>query len=186
MTTTILTLLGLMASLLTSAEQSNSPVLQAKAVALAGQAVQLASLAQNSELIARLAENTNHNIWPNATRLRNAYYPDTKGTLVLPGGEVQILDAYTSFGDLNGDAVDDAMVVLKITSLGGTSQYRLGAMVNQDGFIYYAAGYGLGELPEIHEHHIVPGGTFTFDATRRGMPRTTETYRLVGNTLVSL
>lgn len=105
--------------------------------------------------------------------LRNATYPfnDPPALIQLTNGEhrefdpnqqadrvTELHDNY-GFGDLNGDGVEDAAVILTIHTSNTTGHfYYLGAVINQGGVATPVATIFLGDRVLVQAIEIVPGG----------------------------
>ena len=99
----------------------------------------------------------NNGIWPNINDLTNAAYRSSAGNWVRLGPTVSLLEAYTSFGDLNHDGRDDAAVIVNKPGADGAPHYFLAAMLNQGGVMFDVAELPLGGAVSINAHHIVNG-----------------------------
>ncbi|MEZ4660804.1 MAG: hypothetical protein R2911_24905 [Caldilineaceae bacterium] len=83
--------------------------------------------------------------------LHDGQYEDTVNRLLVT------LTGYVAFGDLTGDAQDDATVVL-VTNGGGTGVfYELAVVVDNDGELANVATALLGDRVQIHDVAIVDG-----------------------------
>ena len=177
-TSTIVSLLQTTLVLLTGlrgAPQSRvAPAVAQQIVNVAGNAVQLAT--QAAEPVG-FAVTPNDGIWPNARDLTNAPHRDVSGKWVRLGGTVQLMEADTSFGDLNRDGVDDAAVVVKKQMADGSQSYFLAAMLNQGGIMFDVAETPLGAnfAPDTATHSITAN-----EAALDG-----KHYALVGNQLTA-
>jgi hypothetical protein len=140
-------------------------------------------------------------------QLKNAAYPTQKG----PGGMVQLDDGSfvgtgtsgpgidlkvslrenPAFGDLDGDGVNDAAVIL-ITDNGlGSIFYELIPVLNRDGHPVPASPFLLGDRILVNDIGILAGRIFVtlvrqgpYDAVTAPTLRVKEIYRLDGSQLV--
>ncbi len=180
MNTSIIVLLQLATSLLL-AVQHNSQLPQdvrQRMVLLAEQAMQVSAQA-GATIDFPVPQNSS--AWPNVTELGSAPYIGIDGKFVRQGPTLTVLNAYTSFGDLNGDGVDDAAVIVKRTDGMGATSFALAAMLNQGGILFNIADVPLGNTePQIYDHNI-QNGIVTLDIQVDGQPRTVAHYALFGN-----
>ena len=127
--------------------------------------------------------------YPDYADLVNSPYLDVNGKYVQLGASstVKLENYYISFGDLNGDVVDDAAVLVKRFANDGSVSYAIAAMLNQGGILFNIADYPLGNtFPTINSHEIVQGGNFVLNTQLPGEPAVTSTYQLVGNQWMKL
>ena len=117
----------------------------------------------------------NDSIWPNAKDLLRAPYLNAPGHWSPLGSAVQLMQADTSFGDLNQDGLDDAAVIVDRPSA-GAAHYYLAAMLNQGGILFNIADYPLGSSLTVATHTISNGVAWVNGTG----------YRLLGNTLLAL
>jgi hypothetical protein len=182
MIATIALLLQLTVSLLTGAQHNDQMPLAVKQriVAVAGQTIQLSTqaLAKIDFPVPR-----NASIWPNYSELNNAPYLDAAGNYVRLGQDVQLVGSSISFGDINNDGLDDAMVVVKKNEPNGSTGYFLAAMLNQGGILFNIADAPLGGAVQIYSHRI-QNGELAMDATIGNQSRSTIRYALLGNQLI--
>ncbi|HEX4104504.1 MAG TPA: hypothetical protein VHZ04_03480 [Candidatus Paceibacterota bacterium] len=99
----------------------------------------------------------NDGMWPNVNDLENAAYRDASGNWVRLGPTVSLIQADTSFGDLNGDELDDAAVVVNKPDATGSPHYYLVAMLNQGGVMFDDAELSLGSTVNVTSHDITSG-----------------------------
>jgi hypothetical protein len=181
MTSTIAILLQLAATLLTGAQNNPQVSLAAKqqVVAVAGQTIQLSTQAiaeVQGQINFPVPQNSG--IWPNIRELMAAPYIDARGGYTQLGVAVHLDSATISFGDLNGDGYDDAMVIIKRLKADGSTESDLAAMLNQGGIMFNIADTPLGnniQLSTIASHQI-QNGEFVMNENVR--------YSLLGNQLI--
>lgn len=186
--TSILTLLQIAASLLASVH--NNPqasfAAQQQAVALANQAVQQAIQLEVTPNI-NFPTPKNPSIWPNVVDLRSAAYIGPDGGYVPLSANVVLLDADTSFGDINGDGLDDAAAIIQRTNSVGQTATMLAIMLNQNGAMFNIADVQLGDASmQILSHHVVEGGDIVLNTQSGFAPAQTSTYALVGEQLIKI
>lgn len=171
-TTTLLSLLQAAAMMLTFAQTHPLPAATSQSVVhVASNAVQLVTQAAAPIDFAVPQSNS---IWPNLDELAHAPYLDAPGHWVPLGSSVQLVQEDTSFGDLNGDGIDDAAVVVDRLSASGAPNYYLAAMLNQGGILFNIADVPLGPRLDIASH-TVRGGEIFLD---------NNSYQLLGNVLL--
>lgn len=186
MTSALTTLLQLTASLLLAIQNNNQLPVAAReqAIAGAGRVIQL-----GTQALARVdfPQSPSGNIWPNAMRLRDSLYLDRSGRRVPIGKTVQLLDEYISFGDLNNDGLDDAVVLVRRFSANKKPKLAiaLSAMLNQGGILFNIADVDLGERVEVYDHRI-EAGRFIVDMKVDQKIRRVFRYGLLGNKLVEI
>lgn len=95
--------------------------------------------------------------WPNTKDLAQAPYLDAPGHWAPLGATVKLIEADTSFGDLNGDGLDDAAVIVNRPSSNGAPNYYLAAMLNQGGIMFDVADLSLGTVLDIATHSVSHG-----------------------------
>lgn len=169
----LLALLQATASLLAFVQSpAVMPAFSQQAVHFGSQAVQIVTQAA-SPITFQVPQNDS--IWPNMKDLANAPYRDASGHWVRLGATAQIVQEYTSFGDLNHDGLDDAAVIVNRPSSSGTPNYFLAAMLNQGGILFNIADFPLGPNLNISSHSIT-GGSILLN----GAP-----YELLGNAIAA-
>lgn len=147
-------LLSVLFAMLTAFHSSQaSPAVLKNVVTIGEQGIQLAAQAGQ---VVPFDVPKNNSIYPNIKDLAQAAYRDANGHWVPVGSSVMLLGEYTSFGDLNKDGIDDAVVVIKKTSPLGQS-YFLAAMLNQGGVMFDVAERPLGSTIAITTHKISAG-----------------------------
>ncbi len=192
MTTILATLLQLTTALLLSAQNPNVPAdLRTQAFALASQAFQLYQSAGQVQ-VTQVPVSLRHSPWLNAQELVNAEYFDQAGnkfrlmdgnyTSAYSSAEFQ--QQYISFGDLNHDNLDDAVVILRESLAAQPARYILAAVLNMDnGMTLNAANLDLGREIQIFDHRVQEG-KFKIDTQTDGQPRQTRQYELRNGKLV--
>jgi hypothetical protein len=149
-------------------------------VLVAEQAIQISTQAQ---AVINFPVPQNSSIWPNVTELLSAPYIGLDGKYVQQGPTLTVLNGYTSFGDLNGDGVDDAAVIVQRTDANGNVSFALAAMLNQGGILFNIADLPLGNtMPQIFDHSI-QNGTIALDMQIGNQPRSITHYVLFGDLL---
>jgi hypothetical protein len=94
---------------------------------------------------------------PDGVRLSNGEYREPAAAGAAPGITVSLEDSLTAVGDLDGDRVVDAAVVL-IASGGGSGSFReLAAVLNRGGTPYQAASAPLGDRVKVQSTAIHAG-----------------------------
>ncbi|RJQ28584.1 hypothetical protein C4571_03520 [Candidatus Parcubacteria bacterium] len=101
------------------------------------------------------------------------------------GGKLELLQGYTSFGDLNYDNLDDAMTVIRDRKTDGKESYHLAAVLNFGGDFFNIATLDLGEKLEMWSHDVTYG-RFTAEMKIENGEKKTHAYKLVGKRLMSL
>lgn len=169
-----LSLLQALAAMLAAlhAQPSPSPAALQSAVNLANRSVEIVAQA-NAQI--PFAVTANDGVWPNMRDLQNAAYRDANGNWVRLGPSVALIQEDTSFGDLNGDGLDDAAVIVNKPDASGGAHYYLVAMLNQGGVMFDVAERSLGSSVNITTHRITNGVITLGDAS----------YQLIGTTLVA-
>ncbi|MFA6354386.1 MAG: hypothetical protein WCX12_01725 [Candidatus Paceibacterota bacterium] len=119
-------------------------------------------------------------IWPNFDQLLSASYLNRDGKRVALGDGVRLADSFLSFGDLNEDGLDDAVVVLKMDDGKGGIDYWLGAMLNKAGVLFNIVNKPIGKNVEIYSHHV-ESGQFTVDMKVDPSARKIYRFKLVGS-----
>ncbi|HUC31328.1 MAG TPA: hypothetical protein VMR99_01405 [Candidatus Paceibacterota bacterium] len=180
MNTSILALLQITAALLTGI-QNNSRVPSSTAQQVVTMASQVVQMSTQATAVIPFSVPQDNSIYPGYDDLLHSPYLDVSGKYVQLGSTVQLEGQYLSFGDLNGDGVDDAGVVVMRTAADGTATYALAAMLNQGGILFNIADYLLGNtLPIINSHNIV-SGELIMNMQTGDAPAVTSTYQLLGN-----
>ncbi len=180
------TLLQLTTSLLFAAKSNSSLPLAVREqmVRFAERSIQLSAQAL-AEVPAGFVEIKNDGIWPNIKDLGQSLYLSVQGKYVPLGQGVRLIESYTSFGDMNNDGLDDAVVVVKRTSLNGTQEYALAAMLNQGGVLFNIDDLSLGSSATIGSHHVV-NGKLMLGTPGTNAAETTSLYELFGDRLLPL
>jgi hypothetical protein len=151
-----LSLLQALATLLMAIHAQPAPASATllSAVGLTNRSLELVAQA-NAEI--PFSVQANDGTWPNIGDLQNAAYRDANGNWVRLGPSVVLVQEDTSFGDLNGDGLDDAAVVVNEPDASGAAHYFLVAMLNQGGVMFDAAELPLGNSVDITSHRIANG-----------------------------
>ncbi len=193
MNTLLATLLQLSLSLLSSAQNPSISVeLRAQAIATASQAIALYQTARQGQVQIQVQAPAKKNIWLNITQLANAEYADLagnrfrleNGSYAAASNKAVLRQEFTSFGDLNKDLLDDAVVVLEVSAGTSPSEYMLAAVTNRgDGGVTDAANLDLGRTVQIFDHRV-QNGQFKLDVQADGGSRETRLYKLQGDKLV--
>lgn len=174
MTATILAMLQTVAALLAGAQAPNTSLAaMQRAINDAEQTLQVIAQA---EAKIPFSVKKNDGIWPNIQDLANSPYLDADGNYVPLGQGVKLVEADTSFGDLNADGLDDAAVIVDKPTPSGTPNYYLAAMLNQNGILFNIADLPLGTSTNIIAHSI-KDGQIILDGAH---------YELVGTALIKL
>ncbi len=134
-----------------------------------------------------------HSEWPadGVAELKDGQYEEE----IVPGAASKLVivvypDMY-AFGDLNGDGVDDAAVVLA-TSAGGSGTFiSLEAVVNERGTPKHVASAQLGDRARINSL-VIESGTVTVNLVTHGpndpmccpTQEASQEYKLQGDALV--
>ncbi len=186
------TLLQLSLSLLSSAQNpSASAELRAQAIATASQAITLYQTARQGQVQVQ-AQVPKKNIWLNITQLANAEYADlagnrfqlANGSYAAAANKATLRQEFISFGDLNKDLLDDAVVMLEVSAGTSPAELMLAAVTNRgDGGVADAANLGLGRNVQIFDHRV-QNGEFKLDIQADGGRRETRLYKLQGDKLV--
>ena len=180
-TSTIVTLLQVTASLLSFAHGNAAlpASTTARIAAIGNQAVQLVDQQMAVIPFSVVQDNS---IYPNANDLLNAPYLNAAGEYApLNNQTVQLDQSSISFGDLNGDGLDDAAaIVYRSATPGGSAQAALAFFLNQNGIMFNIADRTLGASTTVYSHNIT-NGELVIDMQVAGEPRGTFTYSLVGN-----
>ncbi|OGZ53595.1 MAG: hypothetical protein A3B25_00635 [Candidatus Ryanbacteria bacterium RIFCSPLOWO2_01_FULL_48_26] len=182
MNTVVLQLLQVAATLLLAAQTHAgelSPALTAQFISFASRAVQLGTQALAPQPV--IPAISSKNIWPNISGLRNAFYINSEGVRVRLGNGIRLLEEYTSFGDMNGDGFDEALVVTSE----GTTSYALAAFLNQGGILFNVAAVPLPKNLVIYSHRI-ESGIFSIELRDEAGAKKKLLYKLLGNTLISV
>jgi hypothetical protein len=177
--TTTLVLLQLAISLLTraSTDVALTSVAREALVARASQAIQLAAY-QASGTTAPGADGSN--LSPSYDQLMRASYLTPMGTRVALGPQLRILSGQISFGDLNGDGLDDAVVAIQTKFGLDRARTFLAPMVNMGGGTLF--NVSVAEIPDGSEIflHRIEGGAFTTDIKAPNAERRLYHYKLFG------
>ena len=153
-TLSLLQALAAMLTLLHGAPTPPSSSTLASAVGLANKTIQIVAQA-NANIPFAVAPNDG--TWPNINDLENAAYRDANGNWVRLGPSVSLIQGDTSFGDLNGDGLDDAAVIVNKPDAYGSPNYFLVAMLNQGGVMFDDAELPLGSALNVTSHNITAG-----------------------------
>lgn len=182
------TLLQVAATLLLGVQHnpSASPAMMQQAIAAANRTVQLATQATTE---VPFAEPQTSGLWINIDELAQAPYLDASGKYAQLGTTVNLIEADTSFGDLNNDGHDDAAVIVQQSAPSngsGAAGYALAAVLNQNGSLFNIANMPLGPNVQIISHEIVSGGIIELKLQIGNQPPATYQYELVGNQLMKI
>ena len=185
----LLALLQIAVSLLLSVQNNQvSDASKIKAIASATQTIGFVLQTLANKATAQYAQTPSTNIWPTADRLWSSLYLNREGKWVSLGSGVFIVDNSISFGDINNDNLDDAIVVTKNISANDPADitYHLTVMANQGGLLFNVANFDLGKTqPKIYSHSI-ESNIFTIGMENATHPRKAYRYKLLGNTLVEI
>ncbi len=179
-------LLNVAASLLITLQNNSSRIsaaVQEQVVRAASQAVQLGAQAMRGN--SGFAEISHTNLWPNASQIQESLYLDYAGRRVPLGTNVQLTLNAISFGDMNSDYVDDAIVFVKTISDKNEVMYKIAVMLNQGGILFNIASVDLGSSLAVYSHSI-EAEEFTVDMKAGSGARETRHYKLVGNALAQI
>jgi hypothetical protein len=181
MNTALTSLLQVTASflMLISHSPKATPAMQAQAVTLGGQVVQISTqAAANIPFIVP----QNDSAWPNITDLEDAPYlePNSYGSWTRAGVGVEVISSSTSFGDINGDGFDDAVVLVEQNPADANPNFDLAAMLNQGGIMFNIADAPLGGSAQIYNHEI-QNGVLTIDMQSANYPHGIYHFILLGN-----
>jgi heat shock protein HslJ len=152
-------------------------------------------VAAESELTLEALQNAMyHGIYDEPVQLADGRY---EGEPFVPGGAsrptVVLHPEVYAFGDLNGDGVDDAAVIL-IESSGGSGNFRyLAAVINEDGISVNVATQFIGDREQVQAISI-DGNEITVDVVSHGpddpmccpTQEATKMYRLQDDQLVEV
>ncbi|OGZ02511.1 MAG: hypothetical protein A2946_00700 [Candidatus Liptonbacteria bacterium RIFCSPLOWO2_01_FULL_53_13] len=182
MTASLIALLGLTASLLANIQANPAlpPEVSSRAINTASQVLELALRMRMPEEFMASGANT---LWPSYNQLISSRYLTADGTRVIQGGDVKLLGQYTSFGDLNGDHMDDAVVVVLRAKSGEERADNFAVMLNQGNGLFNASVLPLQKGYEIFSHRI-ENEQFDVDMKLPGKDRKIYHYKLVGTELV--
>ncbi len=185
MNASISALLQITAAFLMGVQHSPTltPALTASIISSASRVIQVSTQALAPQ--PAIPETPSTNIWPDITRLRSSLYLNSNEKRVVLGNGVSLLDEYTSFGDLNGDGLDEAVAVVIRTSPSGASSYALAAFVNQNGILFNIADVPFENNALISSHRI-DSGIFEIKFKNKGGEEKTLRYKLLGNELVTI
>jgi hypothetical protein len=180
---TAATLLQVALAILTSAQHNTQASLAAREqlVIAAAQSEQLAVQAM-APLDFPITPNDSK--WPTTTDVYNAPYRDQNGNYGHMGQVGTLVAEDTSFGDLNGDGLDDAAVVIQSVSSDGSAHFELAALLNQGGILFNIANLQLGNNTVVYSHQIADGGEIVLDMQSASQPRATYHYELLGDAIV--
>lgn len=175
-------LLRISMSLLLAVQNSpqTSDRLMNQALASVSQAVQLSSQVLNYD--EKNHQTASKSIWPNYDQLLSASYLNRDGERVALGDGVWLVGDSLSFGDMNEDGLDDAVVVLKMDDRKGGSDYWLGVMLNKAGVLFNIVNKPIGKNVKIYSHHV-ESGRFTVDMKVDSSARKIYHFKLIGNEL---
>jgi hypothetical protein len=154
-------------------------------IAIASRAVQLSAQAEAMPEI-DFAIPPNNSTAPNIKDLLQTAYLGADGSYVPLGGSVALVQADNSFGDLNGDGLDDAMAIVERTDASGGTTFALAAMLNQGGIMFNIADLPLGSSLQVFSHNIIQGGDFVINMQTGDQPAATSTYYLLGDQLMKV
>jgi hypothetical protein len=179
MSTAIAALLQITATFLLGIQRNPSASLaaQKQAVLAGSQVVQVATqdLANINFPVPQ-----NDSIWPNVKDLENAPYLNVSGQWIRLGQGVQLISSSTSFGDLNGDGLDDAVAVVQRSLPNGSMDFALAAFINQNGILFNIADAPLGTSVQVYSHSI-QNSESAIDMKADGQTRAVRHYGLLGN-----
>lgn len=179
-----LALLNIVVSLLLNIQNNSSRIsaaVQEQAVRAASQAVQLGSQALKPN--SGFAEISHTSIWPNSGQLQESLYLNYYGRRVPLGTMVQFVGSAISFGDMNGDNIDDAIVFVKTVSDTNGVMYKIAMMLNQGGILFNITSVDLGNSLDVYSHSI-EANEFIVDMQAGSGARETRYYKLVGNAIM--
>jgi hypothetical protein len=188
MNTSIIALLQITVALLTGI-QGNANVPSSTAQQVVTMASHVVQMSTQATAVIPFTVAKNDSAYPDYNDLVNSPYLDVNGKYVQLGvsSTVKLENNYISFGDLNGDVVDDAAVLVKRFANDGTVSYAIAAMLNQGGILFNIADYPLGgTFPTINSHEIVQGGDFVLGTQLPGAPAVTSTYELLGDQVIKV
>jgi hypothetical protein len=94
------------------------------------------------------------NAYPTIEDVRNFSFVDNRGIRRFSFDGMNILEQYTSFGDMNGDNFEDVLAVVQYEP-GGS--YYLVPLLNRVGFLVQTNIVSLGNPVSISQHHIDNG-----------------------------
>ena len=187
-TSTISLLLQTAAAILTSAHNNAAltPAATQQIVTLGSQTVQIATQAM-APIGFSVTPNTG--AFPTALEVLRAPALTATGVYVplANGSPVKLDQSSLSFGDLNGDGLDDAAAVVTQTVGTGnstTTRVALAIFLNQGGIMFNIVDRPLGSDVVVYSHHVVSGGELVMDMQVAGEARGTFTYSLLGNQLI--
>jgi hypothetical protein len=136
-----------------------------------------------------------HSEWPaeGVAKLTDGEYQEE----IVPGAASKLIivvypDMH-AFGDLNGDGVDDAAVVLATSGGGSGTFISLEAVVNDKGTAKHVASAPLGDRVQV-KSVVIESGEITVDMVTHGPDdpmccptvEATQKYKLQGDTLVQI
>ena len=186
MNTAITLLLQAATTILLSVGRNTALPISAReqAVNIAQHSIQLVTQAEAMPEINFTIPN-NNDIYPNATDLVQTAYRGLDGKWVPFGKNLSIVDNSISFGDINNDGIDDAVVLVKRTASNGNSDYALAFMLNQNNILFNITDVLLGSSVQIFNHRIT-NNEFSVDLQIGNGLKKTYNYELLGNQAVQL
>ncbi len=131
--------------------------------------------------------------WPRegVAKLKDGQYEEE----IVPGSAsklvIVVYPNMHAFGDLNGDGVDDAAVILATSGGGSGTFISLEAVINDQGAPKHFASRSLGDRAQINSV-VIEGGEITVDMVTHGPDdpmccpslQATKTFTLQGDTLI--
>jgi len=180
MNTSILALLQITTALLTGI-QGNTVLPSSTARQAVGIASRVVQISTQATAVIPFSVPRDDGIYPNYIDLLHSPYLSANGTYVRLGPVVAPGGQYVAFGDLNGDGLDDATIVVKRTAADGTVAYALAAMLNQNGILFNIADYPLGDTMPVINSHRIESGTLIMNMQEGAGASATSTYWLLGN-----
>jgi len=133
------------------------------------------------EVVTPIVNDPLKSYWPNYERLTQSYYTDLNQNQVLPGNIVQPRYEHLSFGDLNNDGRDDAMVIVERIADNGTIIQSLAPMINSGNSLVNIDNLTLGYNVAVYSHRIT-NGRYKLEASVDGTTFT-RYYQLFGDEL---
>ncbi len=147
-------------------------------LASVSQAIQLSSQVLNYD--EKNQQIASKSIWPNYEQLLSAFYLSRDGKRVHLNNGVWLAEDSLSFGDINEDGIDDAVVILKMDDEKGERNYWLGAMLNKAGVLFNIVNTPIGKNIEVYSHHV-EFEQFTIDMKVDSAARKIYHFKLLGN-----